>query len=68
MSKPYCHHINSAGMFCRGVPVKKREYCYWHLHENGRRMKAARVRARSQRVSMQFPVLDDLHAVQVGVM
>ncbi len=68
MPQPYCHHINSAGVFCRGIPVKNRDYCYWHLHENGRRMKAARARARSQRVSMQLPVLDDLHAVQVGMM
>jgi hypothetical protein len=68
MPQNYCHHINSAGVFYRGIPVKKRDYCYWHLHETGRRMKAARARARSQRVTMQMPVLDDLHAVQVGVM
>ncbi len=68
MSQNYCHHINAAGIFCRGIPVKNRDYCYWHLHETGRRMKAARARARSQRVSMQLPVLDDLHAVQVGMM
>lgn len=68
MPQNYCHHINTAGAFCQGVPVKERDYCYWHLHENGRRMKAARTRARSERVIMQLPVLDDLHAVQVGVM
>ncbi len=68
MSQNYCHHINAAGVFCRGIPVKNRDYCYWHLHENGRRMKAARARARSQRVRIQMPVLDDLHAIQVGMM
>ncbi len=68
MPQNYCHYVNAAGVFCRGMSVKKRDYCYWHLHENGRRMKAARARAHSERVSMQLPVLDDLHAVQVGLM
>ena len=68
MSQNYCHHVNATGVFCRGIPVKKREYCYWHLHENGRRMKAARARARCERVILQLPVLDDLQAVQVGLM
>ena len=68
MSQNYCHHINAAGVFCRGIPVKKRDYCYWHQHENGRRMKAARARAQYQRVILNFPVIDDLHAVQVCVM
>ena len=68
MSQPYCHHINAAGVFCRGIPVKKHDYCYWHLHERGRRMRAARARARRERVLMQLPVLDDLQAVQVSLM
>ena len=68
MSQNYCHHVNAAGVFCRGIPVKKRDYCYWHLHQSGRRMKAARARAQAERVALQLPVLDDLHAVQVGLM
>ena len=68
MSHNYCHHITAAGAFCRGIPVKKRDYCFWHLNETGRRMKAARTRAHSERVTIQLPVLDDLHAVQVGLM
>ena len=68
MSHNYCHHINAAGAFCRGIPVKKRDYCFWHLNETGRRMKAARTRAHSERVIIQLPVLDDLHAVQVSLM
>ncbi len=68
MSQNYCHHINAAGAFCRGIPVKKRDYCFWHLNETGRRMKAARTRAHSERVIIQLPVLDDLHAVQVSLM
>ena len=68
MQQNYCHHINSAGMLCRGIPLKKHKYCYWHLHEAGRRMKAARARARRERVLLQLPVLDDLHAVQVSIM
>ena len=68
MSQRFCHHINPAGVFCGGPPVNKRDYCFWHLHENGRRMKAARARARLQRVTINLPVLDDLHAVQVGLM
>ena len=68
MPQNYCHHINSAGIFCRGIPVNKRDYCYWHLHENGRRMKAARSRARCERVIINFPILDDLPAIQVALM
>ncbi len=68
MSPNYCHHINAAGAFCRGIPIKKRDYCFWHLNETGRRMKAARERAHSERVTIQLPVLDDLHAVQVSLM
>jgi hypothetical protein len=68
MSQNYCHHLNAAGAFCRGIPIKKRDYCFWHLNETGRRMKAARERAQSERVTLQLPVLDDLHAVQVSLM
>jgi len=68
MSQRFCHHVNPAGVFCGCPPVNKRNYCFWHLHETGRRMRAARARARSQRVFIQLPVLDDLHAVQVGLM
>lgn len=68
MSQRICHHVNPAGVFCGGSPVNKREYCFWHMQETGRRMKAARARARSERVFIQLPVLDDLHAVQVGLM
>lgn len=68
MSQRFCHHVNPAGVFCGGLPAKHRDYCFWHMHETGRRMKAARARARSERVFIQLPVLDDLHAVQVGVM
>ena len=52
MSQNYCHHINAAGAFCRGIPMKKRDYCCWHLNENGRRMKAARARSQSERVTL----------------
>jgi hypothetical protein len=68
MSTRFCHHVNPAGVFCGGPPINKRDYCFWHLHETGRRMKAARARARSERVIINLPVLDDLHAVQVGLM
>jgi hypothetical protein len=68
MPRNHCHHITATGALCRGIPMGKRDYCYWHLHENGRRMKAARARARRERVIMQLPVLDDLHAVQVSLM
>jgi hypothetical protein len=68
MSQNYCHHINAAGAFCRGIPLKKRDYCQWHLNQTGRRMKAARARAQAERVTLQLPVLDDLHAVQVSLM
>ena len=68
MPQKFCHHTNPAGVVCGGPPLKDRDYCYWHQEEAGRRMQAARARSRSERVVIKFPVLDDLHAVQVGVM
>jgi hypothetical protein len=67
MPQRYCHHTNPAGVLCQGPPLKHRDYCYWHQQEAGRRMKAARARARGERVILHFSALDDLHAVQAGV-
>ena len=68
MAQRHCHHVNPAGVVCQGPPLKNREHCYWHQEELGRRMKAARARARSERVVLKLPVLDDLHGVHVGLM
>ena len=68
MSDKYCHHIHANGAFCRSMPVGKRNYCYFHLQQLGRRMKAARARARAECPPFTLPLLEDLYSVQVALM
>jgi hypothetical protein len=63
-----CNHIHENGTYCRSVAMRGREYCRFHLRERGRRLKMARARARGQRWRLDLPPLEDLYAVQVGIM
>jgi hypothetical protein len=48
--------------------MRNRDYCRFHLQQIGRRMKAARSRARHQPPALKLPLLEDLYSVQVGLM
>jgi hypothetical protein len=48
--------------------LSNRDYCRFHLDQIGRRMRAARSRARHQPPMLRLPVLEDLYAVQIGIM
>jgi hypothetical protein len=62
-----CGHLRENGRFCGSIAVSGRDYCCFHLRDRGRRLKMARARARHQRLSLHLPPLEDLYAVQVGL-
>ena len=69
MSQPRnCHHILANGVLCQAAPLHNRDYCRFHLQQIGRRMKAARSRARHQPLALRLPLLEDLHSVQIAIM
>lgn len=68
MSQPTCHHILANGALCQGAPLRNRDYCRFHLQQIGRRMRAARARARHQQPVLKLPLLEDLYSVQVALM
>jgi len=68
MPQSTCHHILANGALCQAAPLRNRDYCRFHLQQIGRRMKAARTRARQQAPSLKLPLLEDLYSVQVALM
>ncbi|MFZ0706096.1 MAG: hypothetical protein WAM71_10870 [Candidatus Korobacteraceae bacterium] len=63
-----CHHVLASGALCQAAPLRNRDYCRFHLEQIGRRMKAARERARHQAPGLKLPLLEDLYSVQVALM
>lgn len=63
-----CGHLREDGSTCRSIAVRDREFCSFHLNHRGRRLCIARARARRERLPLQLPPLEDLYAVQVGIM
>ena len=67
MPQSTCHHVLANGALCQAAPLRHRDYCRFHLQHIGRRMKAARMRARQQPVVLKLPLLEDLYSVQVAL-
>jgi len=65
---PTCGHVLESGRLCRSAALRGRKYCRFHLEERGRRLKMARARARGERWRLNLPPLEDMHAVQSGIM
>ena len=65
---PACRHLKENGCLCGSLAINGRDLCGFHLRDRGRRLKMARARARGQRLRLQLPPLEDLYAVQVGIM
>src|SRR5271166_6402358 len=65
---PTCGHVLESNRFCGSAALKGRKYCRFHLEERGRRLKMARARARGERWRLNLPPLEDMHAVQSGIM
>jgi hypothetical protein len=68
MPQPTCHHVHANGELCQSPPLRKRDYCHFHLDQIGRQLRAARNRARHQPARLKLPLLEDPFAVQVAVM
>lgn len=69
MSQPStCHHVLANGALCQAASLRNRDYCRFHLQQIGRRMRAARARARHQAPMLKLPLLEDLYSVQVALM
>jgi hypothetical protein len=67
-STPTCRHVLANGALCQAASLRNRDYCRFHLQQIGRRMKAARSRARQQAPMLRLPLLEDLYSVQVALM
>jgi len=67
-SQPTCHHVHANGALCQSPPLRNRKYCHFHLDQIGRRLRAARARARHQPARLQAPLLEDPFAIQVALM
>ena len=65
---PTCHHVLANGALCQAAALRNRDYCRFHLQQIGRRMRAARERARRQSPLLKLPLLEDLYSVQVALM
>ncbi len=63
-----CRHVLANGALCRAASLRNRDYCRFHLQQIGRRMRAARMRARHQAPVLRLPLLEDLYSVQVALM
>ena len=68
MSFKYCHQVKEDGILCQSAAVRGRDYCYFHLRHRARRLAMAQAKARGQRWQLKLPPLEDLHAVQSGLM
>ncbi len=67
MALKLCHHIKENGIWCGSAALHGRDYCYAHLIFRGRRMRSAQ-QARKHAWRLELPPLEDLNAVQVGIM
>jgi hypothetical protein len=63
-----CHHIKEDGILCGSAALHGRDYCYFHLTFRGRRTRIAQHRRRNESWRLELPPLEDLNAVQVGIM
>ena len=68
MAIKLCHHIKEDGIWCKSAALHGRDYCFFHLTFRGRRMRSAQQRAQTGTWRLELPPLEDLNAVQVGIM
>ncbi len=68
MAIKLCHHIKEGGIFCGSAALRGRDYCHFHLTWRGRRERIARHRRRNQPWRIELPPLENLNAVQAGIM
>ena len=66
---PYatCDHLKEDGVYCDSPALRGQNFCHFHLNLRARRMQAAQARRRGEACRLQFPVLEDMHAVQLSL-
>ena len=67
MSFATCDHLKEDGVYCDSPALRGQNFCYFHLDIRARRMQAAQARRRGEACRLHFPVLEDMHAVQVSL-
>ncbi len=67
MSYPTCDHLMADGVFCSSPALRNQHFCYYHLDLRARRVQMAQARRKGESCRLRLPVLDNMHAVQVGL-
>lgn len=69
-----CEHVMVNGEFCRGVALRGRPYCYFHLSHVGRRLREAHVHDVARKfhleealIPMELPLLEDANSIQLAL-
>lgn len=70
-----CEHIKANGEFCGSPALRGRHYCYFHLTQIGRRLRAERVHAKAMATSvdasampLELPPFEDANSIQIALM
>lgn len=70
-----CEHIKTNGEFCGSPALRGRNYCYFHLTNIGRRLRAERKHDRGEAQSpeaavaaLDLPPFEDSNAIQISLM
>lgn len=69
-----CEHVRANGEFCGSPALRGRNYCFFHLTQLGRRLRAERARAvasqldQPESVLLELPVLEDANSIQIALM
>lgn len=66
---PYrtCDHLKEDGIYCSSPAVHNQRYCYFHLNARARRVQTACAQLRGEPFCLQMPILDNSHAILVGI-
>jgi hypothetical protein len=62
-----CSHIRENGFLCNSPALRDRDYCYFHLNIRGRGLNSARARRSREKLPLNLPFPEDMHAVQVSL-
>jgi hypothetical protein len=68
MAYKYCQHVHENGAFCGSGAMRGRAYCYFHLRTRARRLAVAQANSQQKAWRPDLPPLENMHAVQVGLM
>jgi len=67
-SIPRCQHLKINGTQCGSPALRRNQFCYFHKKWHDNRVVLNGTRARSARVALDLPVLEDANSIQVALM